>query len=794
MACLIILSILPLGNIPSVLASETYGYETVTSEDAWALQPEIAPNSIFIESENKTFFMYSIAIGGASANHQDYMIRYYDHTTGTLSNAYEVGNTDDLPAGTGNNQALDSHMAPSIGYLWNGSFIVFYHAHTSAIRYRVSNGAYNHDSWYSERTNSTLLYTYPQVLSYNNVLYLFIRVSIGTNDAEWRRFTFDSNNLWRASTTIIDDASVSLDQGSMYAMFSDESNSNYVVMSGSLRNATGTDRRVNVHFAMSLDRGITWQKADGTSLSLPLGGTGLTNINTTLRVEEMIHSTSTSHAHIGVNNTPHILQIWGRVTNPYDSGVKHFVWTGSAWSSGWAVDQDGVNLTRNLHPTNFGLHGFRDFNFNRTTFWFYSPTTSKIARYTISELETDHVFIKMLDTDLSTHYDIQSYSTKNAVYPFESFIYYGEATLQNLFMYNYASYFYTFLSKYNEDTGSRYASDREIDVTAYFSDGTPSETFTVDGTYYFGSATQPLYFSEAIDSSTREYWVQSTETTATIYIFNQTLTTYTISFIDLTGVLDDHPFITAERLINGTMMVVEKRKVDVEKKIQMSLQSGRHYNIVISNGTSYTFGDLLMTPITFITLTLKGLDFPEEVILAYQYVRIYAERYNNYSTIKVTYQDTQGDLADVSVDIYFENETVAASTSYDDTSAFVYTWLLAQYNETYTVRVVITHSTYGTMNYNSILYRGDYNVNPWNFNIGTIPYVNTADILPTFILFGSFLIFSKANAYVGAFFSVGMAVILCRLGWLSIPASALLAGGVFTIMVGITYAKRRTYI
>lgn len=353
------------------------------------------------------------------------------------------------------------------------------------------------------------------------------------------------------------------------------------------------------------------------------------------------------------------------------------------------------------------------------------------------------------------------------------------------------TYIYSFYGVFDEDTG--YKTGTASNVTAYF-EGALTEIFEVNGSYVYSPSKKPLYFLMELGTQDRQYWLGATENTAAINIFNQTLTTYTISFIDLAGVLDNHPFVTAQRNINGTMMTVEKCKVDVEKKVQMNLKQGIHYNLVISDGASYTFGDLLMTSTTAISLTLKGINFPQEIITAYRYNRIYAERYNNFSTIKVTYQDTLGFLADVTVDIYFENETKATSTTrYDGTAAFVYTWLLAQYNETYTVRVVIIHSQYGTMNYNSILYRGGYNVRPWSFPLGTIPNLNTADIIPMFILGGCFLIFSKANAYVSGFFVVGMAALMCILGWVSIPASMIMAAFVVVVLLALVSSKRRSY-
>jgi len=174
----------------------------------------------------------------------------------------------------------------------------------------------------------------------------------------------------------------------------------------------------------------------------------------------------------------------------------------------------------------------------------------------------------------------------------------------------YEAYSYTFHGLFDENSGLlKSASERAANVTAYYIDET-SETFEVNGTYIYNTSFIPLYFHVELGTNDREYWLSEEEVNINIYLFNQTLTTYTISFLDFAGVLDDNPIVEAQRYINGTLMMVEKRKVDEEKKLQFSLILGCKYTIIIQDGASYTFGDVLMTSTTTIQLTLKGIKFP----------------------------------------------------------------------------------------------------------------------------------------------------------------------------------------
>jgi len=192
---------------------------------------------------------------------------------------------------------------------------------------------------------------------------------------------------------------------------------------------------------------------------------------------------------------------------------------------------------------------------------------------------------------------------------------------------------------------------------------------------------------------------------------------------------------------------------------------------------------------------LKGTEFPQNIILGYRYVRIYAYRHNNKTSISICYEDTQGNTADVDVDIQFENGTSVSGTypyTYSDTTYFNHTWSNALYNTTYLVVVDITHSKYGEMPYRTILARA-WSSQPWVLPFGSIPGMNSGDLIPIFLIFICFAVFSQANAYVGVFSGTMLAIILTWLGWISIPSGMLVTAITFTILLGFKYAKQRSY-
>ena len=359
---------------------------------------------------------------------------------------------------------------------------------------------------------------------------------------------------------------------------------------------------------------------------------------------------------------------------------------------------------------------------------------------------------------------------------------------------------------YIKDEQTGYSLSADVNVTAYAKVGNYTSFNVTSGGLLWNATNDILYFSFDLGNGVhREYWLLDGETAGTINIYGGNYTyglsgsSYTLQFYDLAGILVNYPFVEVVSGASGAgeyLRLVERRKLDTSTKVSAWAIHGKSYTIkVLSNITDYIWGSLLFADVNPIPLTIAGLNFPSSIILAYQYNRVYAERYNNYSTIKVSYEDTLGDLANVTISIKFDNGTEAegAATSYNNTVSFVYLFLTAEYNESYCVRVVITHARYGVMTYVSHLFHGDYNVSPWNFPLGSIPNMNTADIIPMITITACFLIFSAKNAYVAGFLGIAISIFMGVWGWVSIPAISILAAFIVIVLLGLVYGKRRVW-
>lgn len=364
-----------------------------------------------------------------------------------------------------------------------------------------------------------------------------------------------------------------------------------------------------------------------------------------------------------------------------------------------------------------------------------------------------------------------------------------EVDIQNYdFQYPYE---YVFYGLYNEESGDWLTTG--VNVTTHFLEGTPPVTFEVNGTYTYGFYDKPVYFNFNLTKD-REYWLGMNENTATIYIFDDTTTTYTIAFYDFAGVLHEYSYIEAKRYVNATLRIVEKRRVDVENKIIMNLITDGLYTIVIGDGDVYTYGDLRVTSTTSITLTLKAVDFPKETLLTYNYVRIYGIRDFGIpnGNITITYEDTLALTTSVDIYVNYKNGTNAYNATVASDS-FIHVWSSALNNTDYAVVCDIDHQRYGNYTWKQYFPR-TFSEMPWGLGfLGTLPF-NTAYILPALLLVFVAGCFSAINAYLGAFATVVTGSILTYMGWLPIPPAFLIVTFTLAILMALIYAKRRITI
>jgi hypothetical protein len=370
------------------------------------------------------------------------------------------------------------------------------------------------------------------------------------------------------------------------------------------------------------------------------------------------------------------------------------------------------------------------------------------------------------------------------------------------------AYSYTFNGPYYETTGNDITDSFglvDMWLTTHYSDTTPTSTAVFNGAYTLTPTSKPLYFSltvyynltggPTLTPITREYWLGPNENTGTYNIFSQsTLTTYVISFMDQVGLLKTYPYIEAQILMNGTYQTVEKRIVDVQNIVSMELIEGQRYRILFGDGaTTKVYGDLTTTATTGIQLILRGVDFPKETLLLYQYVHASAIRdfLNPTGAITISFEDTTSQTTSVTVTITSNGTTVYSNVF--TSQLFSYTWNSAVNATNYEVTVSIVHVNFGSFSYKYYLL-GEYTKASEPFSLsflGSTMGISTAVLIPALLIIFVAGCFSEITAETAAVLTVIVAIILSALGWIEISQAAIITALALSVLAGIVTAKRR---
>jgi len=348
---------------------------------------------------------------------------------------------------------------------------------------------------------------------------------------------------------------------------------------------------------------------------------------------------------------------------------------------------------------------------------------------------------------------------------------------------------------YDEEEGTLYSigdSKRTANVTVYFPSNA-TDSFLLNGTSTKTYTEKPIYFQFNLSTTYRQYWLSEDEASVSLHVFDaEDMNVYTVNFLDLAGILDEEPYVSAKRNINGVWYVVDKRKVDIEHKVQFSLKLGEKYTILISDGATWTYGDLLFTGTTSITLTLRGIDFPKTVLLTYKYMRIYGLRafLSPTGKITITYQDLLNMTNNVKIWINYRNGTNVYMYT-ETTDSFSHEWTNASNDTDYAVVCRITHERYGVYTWRQYFPRTYNTPNPWDSLafLGALPFNVNLLVGALLILFvgGSF---SQVNPEIGAFLATVTAAILTYIGWISIAPGLLITAFTLSIMLGLVMKKR----
>jgi hypothetical protein len=369
-------------------------------------------------------------------------------------------------------------------------------------------------------------------------------------------------------------------------------------------------------------------------------------------------------------------------------------------------------------------------------------------------------------------------------------------------------YSFQFDGALNENTWG-YLGGTNVTVRAYPYIGVTFDTFQFNSTnspYIWNLSYVPIYFTYEWNLTTlqhREYWLSSNDNTNwtgtgqnyRCFFSTEDQTTYILSFLDYAGLLGTYPYIKISD--GGTYNTVEKRLVDAQNTVSVSLVPGKTYDIWLSGATDYFYGTITPTYVTGIQLVVRDIDFTsleaKKQLLLYQYVHAYAQRdfLNPTGAITVSYEDLTSKTTSVLVTITNNGTTVYSGTFTAQT--FSYTWNSAVNATSYEVTVAVNHQTFGLFDFKQYLL-GEYQKADEPFSLaflGSSMGISTAMLIPALLIIFVAGCFSELTSEVAAILTVIVAIVLTSLGWIDIGQGAIISTLALAVMSGIVAMKRR---
>ena len=264
------------------------------------------------KNHDRTYFLYI-------SENFEHLILYFDHDTQTWSSSVKVADCveDDL------------HENGAIAIDNDGYIYVFYNDHSN-MRMKKSTNPEDITSWGSAIDPTDGYGTYPKTfVDSSNTIYL-LHMHHGGNSPNILAFTksTDGGSTWASETVLVD-----LGSDYPYAFKAIMDSSDVIHVTFSIYDSS-EGRRRDVFYMKSTDGGSTWQKADGTSISIPAGEGD---------VDKAYDSSGFSQGFdlvVDSNNRP--------IVAYSDQKVYGIVkWTGSSWEShslGVTTDDEFNNI------------------------------------------------------------------------------------------------------------------------------------------------------------------------------------------------------------------------------------------------------------------------------------------------------------------------------------------------------------------------------------------------------------------------------------------------------------------
>lgn len=290
----------------------------------------------------------------------------------------------------------------------------------------------------------------------------------------------------------------------------------------------------------------------------------------------------------------------------------------------------------------------------------------------------------------------------------------------------------------------------------------------------------------------RDLLVRSDVETKRFYLtdaLENTVVQTVITLIDLTGDFSSSTF-KVKNYIENSLETITELNFDAENKVITYLVDGEAYQVYVDNGDEERSFGLFYADSSD---TTKDLIVGELININRTQGNISYSLTKSGNVISFSYYDPSQETNNVSMYVYFENDTLVYFTSSINKSTVNFNFDVTSYgvNETYKVNIHIAHDYFGDNSYSFWSIFGAVTGALYSPHTLVTEFPNLFPMAGIIIIMGIPMLFGGFNSSMGAIVTVAIAALFVWWGWIGTTILMLVICGALAILNKINESRRQ---
>ena len=350
---------------------------------------------------------------------------------------------------------------------------------------------------------------------------------------------------------------------------------------------------------------------------------------------------------------------------------------------------------------------------------------------------------------------------------------------------------------FNEQTGDLLESAKSVSIV-FENQSVIEVSLSHQKVFDFGELPLKIGYLVGANTKRREYYFDSGQ--VSIYVLEAPNTvSVTFQIYDYSGQVSSQAFLETSKQLHGKTVLIERKPVSTNMQVMLHMEKYEVYTLTLqSEDVTYSFGTYVAIESGFDTLPVYTWGFPENVRLAYRYLRIGYERQGQ--DIAINYQDLMDETLSVTCNLYnWTDGSLLYTSTVENQSNIQFVIQGEDYgitNQTSLKAVLeIQHETFGSFNYVLLIHAEAPSATlPFDLSILGDWIIPAWTIFPIVIIFAFASSTSALTSHVGAVLAVIITAILAYIGWVSIPSAIIVLCLALAILYALAMGRRKVEI